>query len=268
MNSIAIIARYELARLFLTRRGLLSLTAFALVWALVLRYAIYGAAQFFTVDAPGGIIVSFFNSTIINNLLSWRIPELAVFWVVALYLLPIFCVLLTADQIASDRARGTLRLLHLRASRDGIFLGRFVGQMLILAILIILVLASTILLVWSRQSSLLLPGLELASVLFVNLLLVLLPYTALMAWVSAMAKSARQATLYAVIIWIIFSIATRWLSVQFPGLWLLDMVLPGAQIPALLQLSGWNTLSLAAIPLIQTLVLLGLGRTMMQRSDW
>jgi len=54
LNSIAIIARYELARLFLTRRGLLSLTAFALVWALVLRYAIYGAAQFFTVDAPGG----------------------------------------------------------------------------------------------------------------------------------------------------------------------------------------------------------------------
>lgn len=268
MNTIVIIARYELARLFLTKRGLLSLTAFALVWALVLRYAIYGAAQFFTADAPGGIIVSFFNSGIINNLLSWQIPELAVFWVVTLYLLPIFSVLLSADQTASDRARGTLRLLHLRASRDGIFLGRFLGQILILTVLIILALASTLALVWLRSSSLLMPGLELASVLLVNLVLVLLPYTALMAWVSSMARSARQATLYAVIIWILFSIVTRWLSVQFPGFWLLDRVLPGAQIPALLQLSGWNTLSLAAIPLIQTLILLALGRTMMQRSDW
>lgn len=268
LSRIAMIARYELARLFLTRRGVLALTAFALVWALVLRYAIYGAAQFFTADAPGGIIASFFNSAIINNLLSWQIPELAVFWVVALYLLPVVCVLLTADQTASDRARGTLRLLHLRASRDAIFLGRFAGQVLILAVLVAVALVSTLLLVWFRQSSLLLPGLELACVLFVNLLLVLLPYTALMAWVSAMSRSARQATLYAVIIWIVFSIATRWLSVQFPGLWLLDRVLPGAQIPALLQLSGWNTLSLAAIPLIQSLVLLGLGRTMMQRSDW
>ncbi len=252
----------------MTRRGLLSLLAFALVWFLVLRYAIYGAAQFFMADAPGGLIVSFFNSTVINNLMSWQIPELAVFWVICLYLLPIFCVALTADQTASDRARGTLRLLHLRATRDGVFFGRFLGQMLILFMLILLALMTTLVLVLLRDSSLFIPALRLSFILLVNLLLVLLPYTALMAWVSSMASSARQATLYAVIIWIVCSIVTGWLSSQFPGLWGLDKVLPGAQVSGLLQLSGWNTLSLAYLPIIQTIVLLFLGRLMMQRSDW
>lgn len=268
LYTIFVIARYELSRMFMTRRGLLSLVAFALVWFLILRYAIYGAAQFFMADAPGGLIVSFFNSTIINNLMTWQIPELAVFWVVSLYLLPVFCIALTADQTASDRARGTLRILHLRATRDGIFFGRFVGQMLILLMLIFLALLTTIILVVFRDSALLMPALRLSFILLINLLLVLLPYTALMAWVSSMARSARQATLYAVIIWIIFSIITGWLSSRFPGLWGLDKVLPGAQIASLLQLSGWNTLSLAYLPIIQTAVLLFVGRLMMQRSDW
>ena len=268
LHNIILLAAYELSRLFMTRRGLLSLLAFALVWFLILRYAIYGAAQFFMVDAPGGLIVSFFNSSIINNLMSWQIPELAVFWVISLYLLPVFCVALTADQTASDRARGTLRLLHLRATRDSIFFGRFLGQMLILFMLILLALLTTLMLILMRDESLLIASLRLSFILLVNLLLVLLPYTALMAWVSSMARSARQATLYAVIIWIVCSIVTGWLSSKFPGLWGLDKVLPGAQVSGLLHLSGWNTLSLAYLPIIQTIVLLFLGRMMMHRSDW
>ena len=268
MRTIALIAWYELHRLFLTKRGLLSLSAFGLVWFLILRYAIYGAAQFFSVDQVGGVIASFFNSSIINNLMSWQVPELAMFWVVMLYLLPIFCVVLTADQTASDRARGTLRVLHLRASRDGIFFGRFVGQLLVLLFLIIIALATTLALVMMRDASQLLPALHFSMIVLVNLILVLLPYTALMAWVSSMARSARQATIYAVIIWIVCSILTGWLSRQFPELWGLDMVLPGSQVSSLLKLSGWNTLSLALIPIIQTAILLFLGRMIMQRSDW
>ena len=268
MQNIIILARYELTRLFMTKRGLLSLFAFALIWFLILRYAIYGAAQFFMVDAPGGLAVSYFNSTIINDLMSWQVPELAVFWIIALYLLPIFCIALTADQTASDRARGTLRLLNPRATRDDIFFGRFFGQMLVLLLLILIALATTVAMAVLRDSSLLMPALQLSIILLVNLILVLLPYTALMAWISSMTHSARQSTLYAVIAWIVLSIITGWLSSRFPSLWGLDKVLPGAQISDLLQLSGWSTLSLAYLPIIQTIVLLFLGRLMMQRSDW
>ncbi|RVU81765.1 ABC transporter [Leucothrix sargassi] len=268
MRVILLIAWYELQRLFLTRRGWLTLTAFSLVWFIVLRYVIYGAAQFFSADQLGGVIASLINSRTLQNLISWQVPEIAMFWVVMLYLLPIFCVVLTADQTASDRARGTLRILHLRASRDGIFIGRFLGQLLILLLLIMMALATVLVLVMIRDASQLLPALRLSMIVLINLMLVLLPYTALMAWVSSMARSARQATTYAVIIWIVCSLLTGWLARQFPGLWIVDSVLPGSQIPSLLTLTGWNTLSLAFIPIIQAIVLLGLGRMIMQRSDW
>ena len=269
MRSIALIAWYELHRLFLTKRGLLSLSAFGLVWFLILRYVIYNAPQVLGVTQMGSSSMGgFLNSSILNNLVTWQVPELAMFWAVMIYILPIFCVVLTADQTASDRARGTLRVLHLRASRDSIFFGRFVGQLLVLFFLIIIALATTLVVVMMRDSSLLLPALNLSAIVLVNLMLVLLPYTALMAWVSSMARSARQATIYAVIIWIVCSLLTGWLSRQFPELRILDMVLPGSQVSTLLTLSGWKTLSLAFIPIVQMAILLFFGRMIMQRSDW
>ena len=268
MKSVLLIAWYELHHLFLTKRGLLSLSAFGLVWFLILRYIIFHAPQVLSVTQMGSSMSGFVNSGIINNLMTWQVPELAMFWVVMIYLLPIFCVILTADQTASDRARGTLRVLHLRASRDSIYFGRFVGQLLVLFFLIVIALATTLVLVIMRDASQLLPALHLSAIVLVNLMLVLLPYTALMAWVSSMARSARQATTYAVIIWIICSLLTGWLSRQFPELRILDMVLPGSQVSSLLGLSGWKTLSLAFIPIVQTAILLFFGRMIMQRSDW
>lgn len=268
MRSIALIAWYELHHLFLTKRGLLSLSAFALVWFLILRFVIYSAPQVLSITQMGSSATGFLNSSIINNLVTWQVPELAMFWVVMLYLLPIFCVVLTADQTASDRARGTLRVLHLRASRDAIFFGRFVGQLIVLFFLIIIALASTVVLVMMRDNSQLIASLHLCVIILVNLMLVLLPYTALMAWVSSMARSARQATTYAVIIWIVCSILTGWLSRRFPEFTILDMILPGSQVSSLLSLSGWTTLSLAYIPIIHTAILLFFGRMIMQRSDW
>ena len=67
-----------------------------------------------------------------------------------------------------------------------------------------------------RDASQLLPALHLSAIVLVNLMLVLLPYIALMAWVSSMARSARQATTYAVIIWIVCSLLTGWLSTPVP----------------------------------------------------
>ena len=46
------------------------------------------------------------------------------------------------------------------------------------------------------------------------------------------------------------------------------MILPGSQVSSLLSLSGWKTLSLAFIPIVQTAILLFFGRMIMQRSDW
>ena len=265
--NVVTVARFELVRLFFTRRGLVTLTGFTLIWLLVLRYPIFEAVRYIGNDGFAGFLAAVVGPTSFDHLLAWPVAELAVYWVIALYLMPLFCLVLTADQTASDRSRGTLRLLVLRATRDAVFFGRFGGQLAIQLILIALTLAMTIVLVWLRQPLLIAESWSLLAIIAVNLVLVLAPYTALMATVSVIAKSARQATTYAVILWIVALTAIGWVRGHWPDLAVLDWLLPGSQIQTLLTLSGWQTLSLAPIPLLQTAVLLAIGRTLMQKSS-
>ena len=108
---------------------------------------------------------------------------------------------------------------------------------------------------------------ELAPAVLLNLLIVLLPYAALMALVSAMAKSARQATIYAIILWVITWFLARYLQAYFPQLSFLDWVMPGSQIPGLIRVVGWDAINFALIPLLQTVVLLAAGLFTLQTRD-
>ena len=260
MNNLFIIARFELFRLFLTARGWVSLFAFALVWAILLRYVIYNASVHLIDENTARLIGGLTGNRGVQNLLAWPVAEIAVFWGIALYLFPLFSIVLTADQTASDRARGTLRLINLRATRDGIFFGRFTGQMIIQSLLIIITIVSVVALAIFRDPGLSLPSFSLSLLVIVNLLIVLLPYTALMALVSAMANSARMAIIYASILWLIIFILINWFSPRFPVIASIEWVLPGAQLADLLEKEGWDTLSTAYIPILQSIFLLLMGR--------
>jgi len=265
--SLLTIAQFELTRVLFTRRGLVSILAFALIWFVVLRYAIYPASQFLSDDGSNSLIGLVLGEINLGHLAGASVPELAVYWLFTLMLLPFFCITLTADQTASDRARGTLRFLHLRATRSNIFFGRFLGQMYVQILLILVTGLSTLGLSLYRDINLLGTGIEQLLVIAVNLVLVLLPYTALMAMVSILANSARQATVYAIILWIAFLMLIRFVRDFLPDFTLLDWILPGSQITALAQLQQWDTLSLAPVPLIQTGVLLFVGWLITRRID-
>jgi ABC-type transport system involved in multi-copper enzyme maturation permease subunit len=262
-----IVARDEVTRLLSTRRGLLSLLGFALLWLAVLNYGILPAASFFNGANESGLSELLLPRLGLSAWQLWPAPELAVYWVVSLYLLPFLAILTAADQTASDRHRGTLRYLVLRCSRLQLYLGRFLGQCVILGLVILITLASVIgIMAFNAAEQL--PGVIARSpVVIVNLMLTLLPYIALMALVSAMARSARQATLYAMIIWISVSLLIAYLQSRFGSLALLDWVLPGSQIKSLLRMADWQTLQLAPIPLLHTVVLLLIGAIIMQRRD-
>ena len=267
MKNLLVIARFELLKLFYTRRGWFSLIAFALVWLVLLRYLIYNATIYLLDENAFLLISGFIGNSGVQHLLNWPVAEFAVFWGLAVYLFPFFCIVLTADQTASDRSRGTLRLINLRATRDEIFFGRFIGQMLVQAVLVVAIVSTVILLAAARDQNLLLDCLSLSLLVSVNLLIVLLPYTALMALVSTISKSARQATIYAVILWLVFVILINWLGPMFPQISFIEWILPGSQVSELLQRQSWDTLSLAHIPLIQSLILLATGRYLLQRGD-
>ncbi|MDP4535476.1 ABC transporter permease subunit [Alkalimonas collagenimarina] len=258
-------ASFELRRLLLTRRGLMTLAATTVIWFFLLRYAIAPASDIIVAEGFQQVFSDMFGSTGLSQLFAWPAPELAIYWILSLLLLPMLCLFFTANQLCSDLQRGTLRLLALRSSRLSIVLGRFSGQMLVQCCLILLSLVATLALATWREGSLTLPMLNAAAVIAVNLLLVLLPFTALMSCFSAMVRSSRLAVSLAIVSLGLLVALLSWFIVYFPDFLFLLGYLPGVQVMQLLPLQGWQTLQHAVLPLVQTVVLLGLASLLLTR---
>jgi hypothetical protein len=265
-NHLLLISLFELKRAFATRRGLLSLITFAVVWYFILLYPLRFAAELLVQEKGLKQDFGFLDFIGLGSIQNWPIPEFGVFWQLALIIFPILSITLAADQTCSDRERGTLRFIVLRSSRDRVFFGRFAGVMVIQALLITAAAFSTFALALYRDATLFSSALPNLLALIVNLILVVLPFTALMATLSAQVKSARQATLWAILIWTFLAGLINGFAYYLPALAFLKLLIPGYQLAELTQLSGWHTLQLAYIPLLQSLILLVFGRWMIARQ--
>lgn len=266
LSHIWLLARFELTKRFNSRSGIVALIAFIMVWSVILIYPVKEAASIIMQPSFKEFMAAVFGPTTLDQLFNWKVAEFAVFWVAALYLFPLFSIFISADQFSSDKQRGTLRFISLRVSRNSLFLGRFIGQILIQSILILLTLVAAIALIMSRDSSLLLPALNTAMIIFASILIVVLPYIAMMALLSIIANSARQASIFAVILWIIVSLIITLVNVQFPGFNVIGYLLPGSQLSDMVNTQGIAAFAYAPIPLLQTVVILLIGRMVMQRS--
>ena len=264
---ISLICLFELKRLFTTRKGLLYLITFAVIWYFILLYPIRFASDFLGQQQNTAEGSSFFQFIGFGSLLNWKIPELGVYWHFSLIIFPLLTVMGSADQTCADRERGTLRFLSLRVSRDSLFFGRFSGIMLTQSIFIIVSLLSTIALITFRDATLLPVAFNSATAILLSLVVVLLPFTAMMAALSATVQSARQATVWAILIWSFLAWVISIFSSYLPALNNLKLLIPGYQMSALSQLAEWQTLQLAYIPILQTLVLLSIGRWIMHRQS-
>lgn len=258
-------AGFELRRLWQTRSGLMTLAATLVIWALLFRYAIVPAADLIASRGFTNFIAEVFGNNGLQQLSSWPAPELAVYWFFSLLLLPLFSLFFTANQLCSDLERGTLRFLTLRSSRSAIVLGRFAGQMLVQGCLIALTLVATLVLASWRSGAVSADMLNAALVILLNLLLVLLPFTAIMSVFSALARSAKLAVSLAIVTLGLCFALLSWFIFYFPDFLFLLAYLPGAQVMQLLPLHGWQTLQLAWLPLLQSSILLALATVMVKR---
>ncbi len=264
---VLLICQFELKRLFSTRKGLLYLLAFAIVWYFILLYPIRFASDLFGQNLNVSQGSNFFEFIGFGSLLNWQIPEFGVYWRFALVMFPLLCITIASDQTCSDRERGTLRFLTLRVSRDSLFFGRFAGVMVIQVLLVLITVLTVLILAIYRDINLLPAAFNSATAIVINLILVLLPFTAMMAALSASVKSARQATVWAILIWSFLAGIISLLSSYLPVLDVLKILIPGYQMSELSELAEWQTLQLAYIPLLQTLVLLAIGRWIMLRQS-
>jgi hypothetical protein len=265
-RQLLLISQFELKRGFATRKGLLSVVTFVVVWYFILLYPLRFAADLLIQEKGMTHNSSFLEFIGFGSLQHWPIPEFGVYWQIALLTFPMLSITVAADQTSSDRERGTLRFIVLRSSRDGLFFGRFAGAMAIQAILICATALSILGLVLYRDVSLLPSALQDFAVIFVNVILAVMPFTAMMAALSVKVKSARQATLWAILIWTFLAGIISGFANYVPALDVFKLLIPGYQLSELAQRSEWQTLNLANIPFLQSFVLLALGRWIMMRQ--
>jgi hypothetical protein len=265
-NHLVLITQFELKKGFATRKGILSLVTFAVVWYFILLYPLRFAAELLMQEKGLMQYSRFLDFIGLGSIQQWPIPEFGVFWQFALIIFPMLSITLAADQTCSDRERGTLRFIVLRSSRDSLFFGRFAGVMVIQTFLISASALSTLALVLYRDATLLSSALPNLLAIIVNLILAVLPFTAMMAALSVQVKSARQATVWAVLIWTFLAGIISGFAYYLPALTFFKFLIPGYQLSDLAQLSGWQTLQLAYVPLLQSLILLTLGRWIMARQ--
>ena len=251
-STLWIITQLELERLFASRIGWLYLSAFGFFWYVLLRYVIFNISSFLSQQNMNGH--------------DWSGTVFSTYFNVGLYVFPLLCIFIAANQTGADRERGTLRFIMLRCNRASLFFGRFLSQVLIQCILIAATLLSTLAVVFYNVGFSLL-ALSNALIMAVNLGLVLLPFIAMMSLLSAVVKSPRQASLIAGLIWGLATAIITGLSHYFPFLEPLKMIVPGMQFDALTDLEGAAMFSLSYIPILQCAVLLTAGHYVMKRAS-
>lgn len=265
LRQIRLFSQVELSRLWLTRRGLMTLAATAVVWFFLLRYAIAPASEILQEPNFQKSLTAAFGMLGLHQLLNWPAPELTLYWMLSLVLLPFLSLVFTANQLSSDAARGTLRFISLRSSRTAIVLGRFCGQLVVQLCLILLSLTATLIISAIRQDGLSWQAIEAALLISCHLLIVLMPFTALMTVFSAWARSSRLALSLAIVsLGVVFGLLS-WLIYHQPDAAFLLEYMPGAQIWQLIPAQGWQSLQLAALPLAQTAVLLLIAQQILSR---
>ncbi|PWS53747.1 ABC transporter permease subunit [Pseudoalteromonas sp. meg-B1] len=260
------IAGFELVRMFLTKRGLIALAAFALVWLVILRYPIGQAVGIISSPDFEQIARDISGSIGLSKLLDWPEAEFAMYWLIALYSFPVFSLFICSDQTVGDRERGTLRFLSLRSTRFEILFGRFLGQLAVLTCLVGITLIATLAVLGFREPSLLAGGLGRAVSIFLILIVTFTPFVALMSLINTFASSSRLSIVLAILYFTAGGIIVGLLEWQIPALSVLDYLFPGVQIELL---AGQNLplLSALAIPLVQTAVLLAVAQRIFARSS-
>ena len=266
-RQFGLIASQELAASFASKRGLFVTGIFILIWSFLLFYPIRLSAEAMHNPDIGSLMVSLLSLVGLEPLKNWLLAEFAIYWVVALFLFPTFSLLIAADQMISERNRGGLRFLTLRCSRGQIFFGRFIGHLSIQGILLVITLAITYLLLLINNSENWLPGLQLLPLMFLNIMVAVLPFVALMSLLSILMNSVRMASLMAIVILALGSFIINYLAGYIPFLSLLNTWIPGVQLVHMAQSTPSIALMSLWIPVMQTVGFLLIGYGIFRRQE-
>ena len=247
------ITLFELARLFASKRGVIVLASFSLIWFLIFYYIIGSAAHFISTETFKAIAEQVFGKLNLSQLLSWQLPELTMFWIVSAYLFPFFALMFSCDQTCSDRERGTFRFILLRSTRAELLLGRFLGQLLIMSILIAITLIASLIYAAVNEQSISMDSVNLSFVIFLKLMAISLPFIASMSLINVFVSSAKMSLVVYSLLYIGLAIVVNLISQFVFDVSFLFYLIPGEHIEEVIGFqSGFFTHF--GIPIMQSIV--------------
>lgn len=267
MSSWQLIVQQQIVKPLQTRTGTFSVFVSLGIWMLLLYYPIRKSAEAFA--DPHSPVEGILTTLGLDNLTNWALPELGAYWAMALYMLPPFAIFLAADQMISERLRGGLRFLLLRARREEIFFGRFAGQLIIQLLLISATLFSATLMgvLRSGDSGFFLHHIHTLLIGGLQLLMIVMPFIALMSLLSVLLNKTRTATLIAILLFAFGEGFFRWLGTHVPGLDYLALLVPGNQLSQMLNRLPMESWALLTYPIAQTLVFMIAGYLLFRRQN-
>lgn len=267
LMQIYLIAFQEVKSSFANKRGLLIALVFSILWLLLLIYPIQFAANSMQNSDTSSFVAAILDGMGLSSLQNWLFAELAMYWLAALLLFPYFSLLMSVDQLITERNRGGLRFLVLRSYRQSIFLGRFLGQLIIQAGFIFITLLITYTFILINNSDVDVSALALIPLIFLNLLLVTVPFIALMSFFSIIMKSVVMSYVMVIIFFLSMKLINYLLSIYLPAFDWLQFLVPGYQLGAMMDQSPAAALTLLWIPILQGIGLLLVGFGLFKRLE-
>jgi len=249
-------------------RGVLFLVFFSVFWLWI--FSKLGKVNTQWLGNPDGAMMLswLFDQKTAQALFVDRNPGFSLFYLIAINTAPLFVLFAASDQTANDIGSKYLRFLLPRCQRIEIYLGRFVGSVVLVWLAYISI--STIAALWvvlfnhANVAEILIEWLWVVS----SLMLYVLPFIAFMSLCSAWVGSAGLSALlglgsYLIVVIIIGVLSFRWQGVADGVSW----ILPNAIKPWVLLMDGWHLLKSTILATIYVFIYGYLGWLVFARRD-
>ena len=265
---IGVLVRHDLRYTLSSARGLLFLLFFGLFWGWLLSKLAGGLGEWLGTPAAGLLGAKMFGSSI-AVLLRERPSTLAGYFVIAATLTPLFAMLASCDQTATDLGTRHIRFLIPRVGRAEIFIARLIGAALVvtLAQLLAGIAATIVALVVHAEAGqtgqIIAYGAQMTGFLIVYSL----PIVALMSLVSAAMASVGLALLVGLGGYAILALALTWMPLEGKVETVVSFLVPSGLKPYLLQPELGPALAASAGALAYTALYVFLGWQVFRRRD-
>lgn len=242
LSTVKVLTRQDVYYALKSARGLLFLVFFGVFWLWLFSKMTGGAAQWLA-NPDGNMVLGWLiDPQVARSLFVNRSASLSAFFLMAVSTVPLFVLFAASDQTANDIGSKYLRFLTPRCNRIEIFVARYLGAVILVAMAYLAITLVAMLLAWFVDKVSLTVLLTDTVLVFLSLLVYALPFIALMSLCSVIVGSAGLSALVGISVYVVVLIVVAVIRIKMPQVAdVVAFLLPNATKPLVLQLQ-WSTL--------------------------